>query len=359
MKRRIITGMVAGVAAALTLGTPAQAAVPRATVVYSSSSYITNRFSVHDQNIAILACTTVNQVRADGTGKALPYPGCTPKVEGDGGVAYSRDGVTVGQTMTLHNTMTGAPEVDSRLYLSRGGEYLESTDVGALEYSTNPDRRARYGTRSASSCVTRGLGADASYRGLLDTSLPSLAAGPDQSWYVADRDGNTIYHVDKAGKVSVLAVLPAVTITVSKALAKASGWPSCVVGTKVAFEAAPAEVEVRRDGTVYVAGQPRLRSGATATSSVIYAISPTTRKVEVLPQRYTGPVDLAVGTSGRLFVAHPHLGRISVIRKGKSSTYMRLPRVLALETDNRGRLHAVREAGADPQKTPATVVRIR
>jgi hypothetical protein len=357
MKKFVVSGLVAGAGAALVFGLPAEAATPKATVVYSSSSYLTNRFSVHDREIAVLTCTTLNRVGASGGSGVLPAPGCNPKAESDGGVAYSRDGATVAQTMTLQYANPAAG-VESRLYRFKSGAYLTSTDVAGHEYTVNPDRRARYGSRSTKSCVTKALGGDAGYAGRLDSSLPSVAAGPGQSWYVVDRDGNTVYRVSETGKLSVLAVLPPVTVTVSKTLAKTSRWSSCVVGTKVSYEPAPSEVEVAPDGTVYVAGRPRLKSGRATPWSVMYAINPSTKKVKVLPQRYTGTVDLAVGTSGRLFAAHPGLGRISVIRKGKSSTYLKLSRVLAVEADKSGRLHAVRGAGSDPKKTPATVVRI-
>lgn len=176
---------------------------------------------------------------------------------------------------------------------------------------------------------------------------------------MADRDGNTIYRLSKTVKMSVLAVLPAAKVTVSAALAAMANWPSCVVGTKVEFEAAPTEVEFGPDGTVYVAGQPTLKSGAQALDSIVYVINPTTKRVRTLPPRYAGPVDLAIGTKRQVYVARPDANRIFVIRQGRSSTYLKMAGVESVEVDEKGRLYAVRSAGASPETNPAAVVRIR
>jgi hypothetical protein len=357
LKRRIVSCLVAGVSAALTLALPAQAAAPKVTVAFSSSTFLTNDFAVHGRHLAILGCTTVYEVLADGQTEGLPYPGCSGHVESDGGIAYSRDGAAVATTLTVHY-MTPPREVGTSVNVTRAGERVAGADVSATEYATNPDGRARYGTRSADSCVTKALGGDADYTGRLDSALPAVAAGPEGSWYVADRDGNTIYRLNRAGKLSVLAVLPPVNGRVSSELAASQNWPSCVVGAKVAFEAAPSELEVAANGIVYVAGRPSLRSGATADHSNIYAINPTTKRVTTLAQHYPGRVDLAVGTRGRLFVARPDANRIMVIRHGRSAIHLKLPRVQAIESDSRGQLYAVRSAGtASPTENP-TVVRI-
>jgi hypothetical protein len=355
-KNRLVTGLVAGISAGLALALPADAATPRATLAYSSSTYLTDRFSVQGAKIAILACTTVNEVRTGAKAEALPRPGCAPRVEGGGGVAYSRDGSVLAHTVTVRHVSGG--QVDGRLYRTGGSGRLPSTDVAGHEYRTNPDQRVRYGTGSTSRCVTSGLGGDAGYTGRADSFLASVAAGPNLSWYVADRDGNKIYRVDRAGKLLSIATLPPVTVTVSAALAKRVGWPSCVVGTKVAFEAAPTEVEVGADGTLYVAGRPKLKSGITSDRSVVYVIDPTTRKVRRSTQTYPGAVDLAAGTAGKLFIAQPSAGQISVRSGGVTKAYLKLARLMAVETDAGGQLYAVRAAGASLTTTPPSIVRI-
>lgn len=177
--RLITTGLVTGVAAAMTLEAPAYAATPKATVVYSSSTFLPSHFSVHHGTIAVLACTTVTQVRADKTAGALPYPGCGSRVEGSGGIAYSRDGATITKTTTVH-TMTPTQEVTSNVTLN--GDIESRISVSDYEYAANPDGHTRYGTTSKNRCVLKGLGADAAYSGRLDTALPSVAAGPNSSW---------------------------------------------------------------------------------------------------------------------------------------------------------------------------------
>jgi hypothetical protein len=206
--------------------------------------------------------------------------------------------------------------------------------------------------------VTQGLGGDAGYAGRADSFLASVAAGPDLSWYVADRDGNKLYRVDRAGRLQSIATLPPVAVTVSAALAERAGWPSCVVGTKVAFEAAPTEVEVGADGTIYVAGRPKLKSGVTSDRSILYVIDPATRRVRTSTQTYAGVIDLAAGPNGRLFIAQPAAGQISVRQGGLTKPYLKLARVLAVETDATGGLYAVRAAGASTTTAPASIVRI-
>ena len=127
---------------------------------------------------------------------------------------------------------------------------------------------------------------------------------------------------------------------------------------KVAFEAAPTEVEVGADGTIYVAGRPKLRSGVTSDRSVLYVVDPITRKVRTSTQTYTGGVELAAGPAGQLFIAQPAAGQILVRQGGVTKPYLKLARVLAVETDARGALYAVRAAGASTTTTLASVVRI-
>jgi hypothetical protein len=299
-------------------------------------------------------------VKVSGSDEPLPYPGCSGHVESAAGIDYSRDGKSLAQTLTVHTMGYPGDQVTTSVRVhgdATSDEVTSTAYVSEQEYGHNPDAAMTYGTSSKKSCVRDALGTDASYPGRLDTALPAIAAGADD-WYVADRDGNTIYRLDQSGELSVLAVLAPVRVEVSKALAKSNGWPSCVVGTTVAFEAAPTEVEVAPDGSVYVAGLPRLASGKQADRSVIYKINPKSGKTKRLSQRYAGSVDLAVGTGGRLFVARPEADKISVIKKGRSSTYVKLAEVESVETDERGRLYAVQGARTGADAHDADVVRI-
>ena len=351
MHSKVLAALAAGLATTSGLAGAAQAA-PKTTVVYSSSSYVTSDLAVSGGTLAFLACGEVFE-RAEGSHDPLPVPGCSPHVDADGGIAYSTDGGSRAVAQTTHFPVGGV-SFWARSTVSLRGATIASADVSAVELADNPDGSSTYGSTSSRSCVREALGADASYRGRVESSLSAVAAGPGR-WYTTDREGNTVYRLNGAGTLSVLAVLPPVKVTVTKALATSNGWPGCVVGTTVAFEPTPTEVEVGNDGSVYVAGLPRLRSGKHADRSVIDKINLTSGKIKRLSQRYAGRVDLAVGTKGRLFVARPDTDKISVIKNGRSSTYVKLAKVLAVETDERGRLYAAQGArtGAD-----ADVVRI-
>lgn len=354
MRSRIIAVLATAVGLGLALASPAQAAAPRSKVVYSSSTYMTGDVAVHGDRLAVLACSTVNEVLLDGTAGALPYPGCSGHVE-QGGIAWSADGESLATTTTVH-TM-GPQSAYSSLVVRRGDDDLWSANISAVEFAKNPDAAQRYGTTSRNTCVTRALGADASYTGRLDSAASAVAAAPDGSWYVADRAANTIYRVSASGSASVLAVLAPVKVTVSSSLARELRWPRCVVGSTVAFEASPTEIEVGADGTVYVAGLPTLQSGIRNDRSRIYTIRPNRTTATTLSQHYEGPLDLAVGARGRLYVARLGSGKISLISNGRSSTYAKMPRLLAVETDERARLYAVRDAGSSAQE-PAALLRV-
>ena len=96
----------------------------------------------------------------------------------------------------------------------------------------------------------------------------------------------------------------------------------------------------------------------TSDRSVLYVIDPATRRVRTSTQTYAGGVDLAAGPNGRLFIAQPAAGQISVRQSVLTKLYLKLARVLAVETDAAGALYAVRAAGASSTTTPASVVRI-
>ena len=74
-------------------------------------------------------------------------------------------------------------------------------------------------------------------------------------------------------------------------------------------------------------------------------------------RRRLGATNLALGTHGRIYVAELFGGKISVVKGSKKADYVRLPGVVAVETDRRGRLWAATLGNQDPP-APGTIVRI-
>ena len=93
------------------------------------------------------------------------------------------------------------------------------------------------------------------YPGIVE-SHPYATAQAKGRTYIADAAGNTIVKYGKNGKLSTVAVLPAVGVTVTAEAATALELPECVVGQKVFFEPVPTDVEVGPNGNLYVTHPP-------------------------------------------------------------------------------------------------------
>ncbi|GAA5036818.1 ScyD/ScyE family protein [Microbacterium fluvii] len=278
---------------------------------------------------------------------------------GASGIAVSRDGRRTAFTTTVidYSTFT---ITDSGLNVwGQGGSKLYA-DTLAYETAKNPDQSITYGIENPSPCVAEALaaaGIPASYTGLVDSHAYSVAA-LGRGWVVADAGANALFTVDRKGRVKTLAVLPAQPAKITADAAAELGLPDCVVGVTYAFEAVPTDVEVGRDGWLYVSTLPGgPESAALGARGSVYKVNPFTGKAKRVAGGFLGATNLALAPNGTIYVAELFGGQISQVRHGRTSTLVSLPGVVAVETSARGAVWAATMASEDPA-APGTIVRV-
>jgi hypothetical protein len=279
----------------------------------------------------------VVRVRRDGTLKTI-VDGAT----GTSGLAFSKDGRYLAYTTTESGEPPPEgppPIIASALNIKKRHKAPIKADTLAYEQANNPDQHVHYGVRNPPQCLKDALGDQASYKGLVDSHAYSVARYKNK-WVVADAGGNDLLWVTNRGKISTLAVLPSQPLKITPENASAQGIPKdCAVGRTYKYEAVPTDVEVGRDGYLYVTTLPGGPEDASLGAT-----------------GFAGATNLAIGKHGKIFVAELFGGQISVIKHGKAHKYLSLPGVVAVETDRYGALWAA--TLGDPPSTPGTLVKI-
>lgn len=264
---------------------------------------------------------------------------------------------------TLHTVATGPqPGEVAGVDLSSNGRYLaytstdyasgatslningprgsrRSVDLSTYESTRNPDGHVSYGVRNPSQCVIDALGAipdgpPASYKGIVE-SHPYSVASYGSGWIVADAAGNDLLKVDSRGHIRTLAVLPKQPLKITAAIAGALGLPDCVIGVTYNFEPVPTDVEVGHHGQLYVttlAGGPE--DPSIGARSSVYRVNARTGHVKKIASGLSGATNLALGKSGKVYVAELFAGRISVISHGRPKMYVPLASVVSVESDH-------------------------
>ena len=292
---------------------------------------------------------TIGVLKGDGSVKTV-----IPDAVGAAGIAHSKDGRSFAYTYT-----EGGPEAITASGLTIVGPRGTRVVADTLAYETakNPDRKLTYGPKSTDACVVGALGP--AYKGLVDSHAYSVVSYRG-AWIVADAGANALFKVDKAGKVKTLAVLPAHPYKITAEAAAALGLPDCVVGVTYRFEAVPTDVEVGRDGYLYVTtlpgGPETLALGARGK---LWRVNPRTGATREIASGFAGATNLAIGSDGRIYVAEYFAGRISVVKRGKVKPYLTLHNVVALESAGRT-LWAGTTVNLDPSlpPVPGTIVKI-
>ena len=154
-----------------------------------------------------------------------------------------------------------------------------------------------------------------------------------------------------------MAVLPAQPLVITEAISAAAGMEGKCVGVTYNFESVPTDVEVGRDGWLYVttlAGGPE--SPAFGARSSVYRVNPRNGQVKLVATGLAGATNLALH-NGKIYVAEFFAGRISVIKNGQPKPYLTLPGVVSMESGS-GR-HPSLYAGTFGSDTgPGTIVKI-
>ncbi len=316
--------------------TPSTAPTPRPTPtphIRVVSSAVAAPFNLEVTRREVLVAdgglNLIGQVTKDGSIRTLAedQPGAS-------GVALSRDGLTMAFTTTetepgtFTNTASGL-----HIWGTRGSRTY--VDTHAFETKNNPDKSIQYGVTNPSECVTKALNKidlPMSYTGEPDSHAYSVAAYRD-GWVVADAGANVLWNVDHRGNLSTLAVLPAQPLTITAEKAAALGLPDCVVGVTYNFESVPTDVEVGRDGKLYVTTLPGgPESPVLGARGSVYQLNANGKHVKKVATGFLGATNLALARNGDIYVAELFGGKISLVHRGKVSTFVELPGVVAVET---------------------------
>ncbi|HMM96227.1 ScyD/ScyE family protein [Phycicoccus sp.] len=278
---------------------------------------------------------------------------------GASGIARSADGRRIAWTTTETDPATFENSASGLTIKGPRGRMVHA-DTLAHEQSRNPDQGIHYGVTNPSQCVVDAFtaaGFPVSYDGGIDSHAYSVAA-TRSGWVVADAGANDILAVSNSGRIRTLAVLPAQPLTITADMAAALGLPDCVAGVTYAFESVPTEVEVGRDGMLYVTTLPGgPESPVLGARGALWRVDPRTGHVRRIAGGFLGATNLALGSHGEIYVAELFGGRISVVRHGKVSPYLDLPGVVAVETGGHGDLWAGTLGNEDPP-APGTIVQI-
>ncbi len=277
---------------------------------------------------------------------------------GASGVALSDNGRRIAFTTTV-SPPDSFEITDSGLNIwGPRGKRLYA-DTLAYEKAKNPDQINTYGVRNPSPCVAdalSGLGFPVSYTGAIDSHAYSVAAWAG-GWVVADAGSNALFRIDNAGRITTLSVLPPQPAAITAAFAAKYGLPDCVVGVTYAFEPVPTDVEVGRDGYLYITTLPGGDEGPElGARGKVWRVNPSTGRAKVVASGLAGATNLALGRHGEIYVAEFFAGQISVVKNGRARPYLMLPGVVAVETGTSGQLWAG-TIGSGPD-SPGTIVKI-
>lgn len=358
--RRISHGIAALAAVSLLVAAPTAYAHPQngheppTVTVVSSALAAPFNLEVSKKGVLVAdgAQNLVGTVQSDGTIKTLAadQPGAS-------GVATSRNGKLMAFTTTEtdYGTFTNTA---SGLNIWGNGKKIYA-DTHAYETKHNPDKVLSYGVKNPSQCVIdafAAMGLPASYKGQIDSHAYSVVAYGD-GWLVADAGANVLWQVDSRGKVRVAAILPAQPHKITPEQAAALGMPECVGGVTFAFESVPTDVEIGRNGEVYVSTLPGGPEGPELGSrGSVYKVDIRKGRSTLVATGFLGATNLALGSSGEIYVTEFFAGKISVVRKGKVSTFVELPGALSVETQ--GSTVWAGTMGPFGSEVPGTVVKI-
>ncbi len=143
-------------------------------------------------------------------------------------------------------------------------------------------------------------GLPATYGGIVE-SHPYATATTRRAVYVADAAANAVFRV-RGRKVTTVAVLPPVPVKITSTVASSMGLPACAVGRTYHFESVPTDVEVARNGDLYVSTLPGgPEDGTMAGHAAVYRIDPDAKlpRARKVAGGLTSATGLAVSLDGQ------------------------------------------------------------
>lgn len=194
----------------------------------------------------------------------------------------------------------------------RRGKTRTIGDVGAAERTFDPDGDNAYGFQDLPEDCTPPEFTEP--RGGVVETHPYATATSGNTVYVADAGANAVFRI-RGGEVTPVAALPPVTVTVSEEAAAAQEWDPCVAGHTLNLEPVPTDIEVGRDGQLYVSSlgpeNPLL-----GTEGGVFRIDPASGEVTRHASGFVGVTGVAVAQNGDVYVSELFGGAISKVPAG-------------------------------------------
>ena len=230
--------------------------------------------------------------------------------------------------------------------LKRNGKVSTLGDMGAYEAIENPDQKNSYGFQGLTQeCIAEFPPADPEappeeqgpsgdpYLGQIDSNPYAVAQLPHgRGVVVADAGGNDLVRISPSGRMSTLAVLPPLPVEVTSDMQAAVGLPECTIGKSYNFEPVPTDVEVGRDGMLYVTSLPGGPEDASlGARGSVFRVNPWNGRAQKIATGFLGAVDLAIGRHGRIYVAEIFGGTVSKVQHGGAVKVADVPGAGAIE----------------------------
>lgn len=362
-RKHLVAALAAVALAATALGGPAGAEDPAAkpnpnTIVKDLLSPLS--LAVADDGTVFYSQNFAGSLHAKRPGKQpqTVYQATVPGTEV--GAVSVEDG-------TLRFATTFLPEEEGQgeptaalMGLGKKGKIRKLADLRKHEVTKNPDAGAVYGVQDPpDGCEVPEF--IQSYTGIVD-SHPYATAQVGGVTYIADAAGNDILKYGARGGLSTLAVLPPQPVVLTEAAVEANELPECMVGLTLITEPVPTDVEVGPGGKLYVTtlpGGPEDPSlGARAS---VYRVDPKTGKFKKVVSGLLSATGLAVGATGKMYVAELFRGRISQVKPGgQPKGYLPAALPADVEIRSNGDIYATIQALPGDGEPPAgKVIRIR
>ncbi len=301
------------------------------------------------------------------------FAGVLTKVRPDGSTKdlFALPGEIAGVASRGYNvafTWTGGDEEHPASGLKQrfsNGTVRNIANLYAFEKKHNPDAHVTYGFKGLSDACKAELAplvdeiGPPSYKGGIDSHPYAVANAPDGGWYVAEAAGNAILHVSRAGKVSVVSVLPSVSVKITADAAAALGLPACTVGTRYRFEPVPTDVEVGPGGMLYVSSLPGgPEDGSLGPQGRVLKINPHSGATQVIGRGFVSATNVAVTPGGRVYVAELFANQISTIKDGWPKPFVSVNSPTSIDYAN-GRIYAAVDVFAGDGLGAGSIVTIR
>lgn len=246
--------------------------------------------------------------------------------------AVSVSGGVVTWAESIHDQVTGLA-VSAVLKRMAADGSVSEVDILAYEGAENPDGDVTYGV----------LGLDAECTATLPPFLLPATGAVDAhpygsvsaagGTYVADAGANAVLWVADDGTVSTVAVLPPTVLDITPEAAAALGFDPCVADGEAHLEPVPTDVELGKDGYLYVTTLPGGPEDATlGANGAVYRVHPGTGEVSLVARGFVGATNVAVAPDGTIYVAEMFGGRVSQIaRDGSVTTVLEIAEPAAVE----------------------------